>query len=186
MPEISDLITEFETKCKAEGYNLEAVALYNPRTDRIFSNWNDQAEDMEQLEALAGVAISLVGLADKNDAKIQLALSRAYSAHGLHYTKPDTDPQEELFKAIVGAGMHIGAEIVKEAQDRARAQELVNDPIQELPEGTEDEPQPMKCRRHCVNCFRGQCMIFNEDEIAPDTHLCERYEKYQGRNQWGV
>ena len=53
---------------------------------------------------------------------------------------------------------------------------------------TEDitPPQAVKCRRHCIMAYKGACMIFNEGEICPDTHLCERYEKYEGRNQWGV
>jgi hypothetical protein len=49
-----------------------------------------------------------------------------------------------------------------------------------------DPIQPVKCRRHCMMAYKGKCMIFKEDEIAPDTHLCEHYEKYEGRNQWGV
>lgn len=185
MPTITEIIAEFEENCKKIGYIPECIACYNKTTDRIESFWNEDANGTEKMEGCVGTAISLVGLSGKNDAIITLAMSRAYSLHGLHYTKPDADPQEELFKAIVGAGMRAGAEIVKEAQDRARAQELINDPIQELPEGTEESPA-MPCRRHCVNMYKGQCMIFKEDEIAPDTHLCERYEKYADRNQWGV
>lgn len=231
MPTITEIIAEFEENCKKIGYIPECIACYNKTTDRIESFWNEDANGTEKIEGCVGTAISLVGLSGKNDAIITLAMSRAYSLHGLHYTKPDKDPQEELLRVIVGAGMEYGAQIVKGAQQTAQHAQAVqgtdNPEVIQLPpesyngapcprincfnnecgaciiytEGeitefekceyyadptTTSPTQPVKCRRHCVMAYKGACMIFNEGEICPDTHLCERYEKYEGRNQWGV
>ena len=139
MPTITDLIAKFEKDCKQIGYIPECIACYNKTTDRIESFWNENANDTEKMEGCVGTAISLVGLSGKDDKLITLALSRAYSLHGLHYTKPDKDPQEELLRAIVGAGMEYGAHIVKEAQT---VQETDNQVI-EIPDDldpTEDGP----------------------------------------------
>ncbi len=89
------------------------------------------------------------------------------------------DNQAELVDTIIDLGLKIGVSI---AQNLQAVQGTDTEVIQLSPE----EPPAMPCRRHCVNMYKGQCMIFKEDEIAPDTHLCERYEKYADRNQWGV
>ena len=89
------------------------------------------------------------------------------------------DDQAELVDTIIDLGLKIGASIALNAQ---AIQGTDNPEVIQLP----PEPPAMPCRRHCVNMYKGQCMIFKEDEIAPDTHLCERYEKYADRNQWGV
>lgn len=181
MPTITEIIAKFEEDCKKIGYIPECIACYNKTTDRIESFWNEDANDTEKLEGCVGTAISLVGLSGKNDAIITLALSRAYSLHGLHYTKPDKDPQEELLKVVIGAGMEYGAQIVKGAQQPAQHAQAVQETdnsevIQLAPEDA--PPQAIKCRRHCVNRYKGACMIFNEGDICADTFLCERYEKY--------
>lgn len=89
------------------------------------------------------------------------------------------DDQAELVDTIIDLGLKIGASIALNAQ---AIQGTDNPEVIQL----SSEPPAMPCRRHCVNMYKGQCMIFKEDEIAPDTHLCERYEKYADRNQWGV
>ena len=90
-----------------------------------------------------------------------------------------SDNQAELVDMIVDLGLKIGVSI---AQNLQAVQGTDTEVIQLPPE----DPPAMPCRRHWVNMYKGQCMIFKEDEIAPDTHLCERYEKYADRNQWGV
>ena len=87
--------------------------------------------------------------------------------------------QAKLVDTIVDLGLKIGVSI---AQNLQAVQGTDTEVIQSAPE----VPPAMPCRRHCVNMYKGQCMIFKEDEIAPDTHLCEGYEKYADRNQWGV
>lgn len=88
--------------------------------------------------------------------------------------------QAELVDTIIDLGLKIGASMALNLQ---AVQGTDNPEVIQLPP---EEPPAMPCRRHCVNMYKGQCMIFKEDEIAPDTHLCERYEKYADRNQWGV
>ena len=89
------------------------------------------------------------------------------------------DSQAELVDTIIDLGLKIGVSIAQNLQ----AVQGTDTEVIQLPA---EEPPAMPCRRHCVNMYKGQCMIFKEDEIAPDTHLCERYEKYADRNQWGV
>ena len=90
--------------------------------------------------------------------------------------------QAELVDTIIDLGLKIGASMALNLQ----AVQGTDNP-EVIPLSSEDAPpQPVKCRRHCIQSYKGQCMIFNEGEICPDTHLCERYEKYTGRNQWGV
>lgn len=104
--------------------------------------------------------------------------------------------QAELVDTIIDLGLKIGASMAHNLQ---AVQGTDTEFIQLPPEDddgapytrtdypTKDAPiQPVKCRRHCVQSYKGECMIFNEGEICPDTHLCECYEKYEGRNQWGV
>lgn len=182
MPTITEIIAEFEENCKKIGYIPECIACYNKTTDRIESFWNEDANGTEKTEGCVGTAISLVGLSGKNDALITLALSRAYSLHGLHYTKPDKDPQEELLRAIVGAGMEYGAQIVKGAQQPA--QPAIED------DGTDtldldgdfiiEEDAGAPCSRDCESCYNGKCEVLtiedlNEVGMTPET--CEFFEK---------
>lgn len=116
MQSIEDLISQFENDLKERGYNLEVVAAWNPVTDKINVTWNDNAQALEKLNALDALALSLVALADKDDALIQVVLSRAYSLHGLNYIKPDADPQEGLIKAALFSAIMAGNEIINAQQ----------------------------------------------------------------------
>lgn len=100
MQSIEDLISQFENDLKERGYNLEVVAAWNPVTDKINVTWNDNAQALEKLNALDALALSLVALADKDDALIQVMLSRAYSLHEIinaqqSETIHEIDPTED-------------------------------------------------------------------------------------------
>lgn len=182
MPTITDLIAKFEKECKKIGYIAESIACYNKTTDRIESFWNDRASGMEILEACTGTAISLIGLANKNDHEIQLALSRAYNAHGMNYIRPETDPQAEILGAIVQAGIKAGAEIVRETQQRAQ-DSIENDTetLEDL-EGEfmiEDE-EGAPCSRDCDSCNNGKCealTIQDLKDVGMTPETCGYYEK---------
>lgn len=177
MPTITEIIAKFEKKCKKIGYIPECIACYNKTTDRIESFWNENANDTEKMEGCVGTAISLVGLSGKDDELITLAMSRAYYLHGLHYTKPDKDPQEELLKVIVGAGMEYGAQIVKEAQQpiQPAIEDDKTDTLYLDGDFKIEEDDGAPCpRTDCFNNDCGACMIYAKGDIT-EFDKCEDY-----------
>lgn len=82
--------------------------------------------------------------------------------------------QAELVDTIIDLGLKIGASMALNLQavQGTDNPEVIQSPPEDAP------PQAIKCRRHCINRYKGACMIFNEGDICADTFLCDRYEKY--------
>lgn len=75
--EIGELTEKFEQEAKAIGYELMAVVSYNPERDRHQINWNDTAPKEIRDQALEGLALCFMELADEDPQRMAGAIARA-------------------------------------------------------------------------------------------------------------
>ena len=75
--EIGELTEKFEQEAKAIGYELMAVISYNPERDRHQINWNDTAPKEIRDQALEGLALCFMELADEDPQRMAGAIARA-------------------------------------------------------------------------------------------------------------
>lgn len=118
MSKIEDMINEFEQRVKKEtGYDLMGIALHNPKTDRMQVNWNDDPE-VSKFEALNGVALMWVAMADGNKNSLQTSLEYAVHSYGCEPLK--LEGAKGLLQAFTEASIEVMREVAHESVERAQ------------------------------------------------------------------
>ena len=123
--EIGELTEKFEQEAKAIGYELMAVVSYNPATDRHQINWNDTAPKEIRDQALEGLALCFMKLADEDPQRMAGAIARAtiHTKKGADYWVNALMPTVEQYFYV---GIVQGLQAMKEDQEEQEEQNPID------------------------------------------------------------
>lgn len=116
MTNIGELCDKFEKEAKALGYEVEALALYNKKSDRHQINWNDKIEDEHLSDVCQNVAMALWKVARDDEDTVISAISwgRALKKNMADSLEIATQGMLDGLSSLFSAGLEAGSEMVKE------------------------------------------------------------------------
>ena len=123
--EIGELTEKFEQEAKAIGYELMAVVSYNSERDRHQINWNDTAPKEIRDQALEGLALCFMKLADEDPQRMAGAIARAtiHTKKGTDYWVNALMPTVEQYFNV---GIVQGLQAMKEDQEEQEEQNPID------------------------------------------------------------
>lgn len=123
--EIGELTEKFEQEAKTIGYELMAVVSYNPERDRHQINWNDTAPKEIRDQALEGLALCFMELADEDPQRMAGAIARATinTKKGKDYWINALMPTVEQYFNV---GIVQGLQAMKEDQEEQEEQNPID------------------------------------------------------------